>query len=225
MPDGSSTAGRPGLDVRPAPAVSHDPAQRGSASVGSVRRSFAPWTDPAATPLIRFEGVTRRFGDVLAVDDVSLDIFEQRVLLPARAVRVRQDHADADARGVRASRAPGASCSAGEDLSGLPPHRRPVNMMFQSYALFPHMSVEKNIAFGLKQEGMARSRDRRSRRRDAEARPARRLRRSAGRTSSPAASGSGWRWRARWSSGPRCCCSTSRSARSTRSCARRPSSS
>jgi putrescine transport system ATP-binding protein len=45
----------------------------------------------------------------------------------------------------------------GQDLSGIPPHRRPINMMFQSYALFPHMSVEKNIAFGLKQDGIARA--------------------------------------------------------------------
>ena len=42
----------------------------------------------------------------------------------------------------------------GQDLRGIPPYRRPVNMMFQSYALFPHMTVEHNIAFGLKQEGM-----------------------------------------------------------------------
>ena len=45
----------------------------------------------------------------------------------------------------------------GQDLAGIPPHRRPINMMFQSYALFPHMSVEKNIAFGLKQDGMPRA--------------------------------------------------------------------
>src|SRR3546814_2808828 len=44
----------------------------------------------------------------------------------------------------------------GEDMSGVPPYQRPVNMMFQSYALFPHMNVEKNIAFGLKQDGMPR---------------------------------------------------------------------
>jgi putrescine transport system ATP-binding protein len=44
----------------------------------------------------------------------------------------------------------------GVDLAGIPPHRRPVNMMFQSYALFPHLSVEKNIAFGLKMEGMGK---------------------------------------------------------------------
>src|SRR5512139_940242 len=42
----------------------------------------------------------------------------------------------------------------GEDISAVPPHRRPVNMMFQSYALFPHLSVEGNIAFGLMQDGM-----------------------------------------------------------------------
>jgi putrescine transport system ATP-binding protein len=45
----------------------------------------------------------------------------------------------------------------GQDLGGIPPHRRPINMMFQSYALFPHMNVEKNIAFGLKQDGVPRA--------------------------------------------------------------------
>src|SRR5262249_9908105 len=45
----------------------------------------------------------------------------------------------------------------GADISAIPPHKRPVNMMFQSYALFPHMSVADNIAFGLKQEGMPKS--------------------------------------------------------------------
>lgn len=48
----------------------------------------------------------------------------------------------------------GSISLAGQSLAGVPPYRRPVNMMFQSYALFPHMSVEKNIAFGLKQDGM-----------------------------------------------------------------------
>jgi putrescine transport system ATP-binding protein len=49
----------------------------------------------------------------------------------------------------------------GEDLAGLPPYRRPVNMMFQSYALFPHMTVADNIAFGLKQDGLPREERRR----------------------------------------------------------------
>ena len=42
----------------------------------------------------------------------------------------------------------------GADLAGVPPYRRPVNMMFQSYALFPHMTVAGNVAFGLKQDGL-----------------------------------------------------------------------
>ena len=53
----------------------------------------------------------------------------------------------------------------GEDMSAVPPYERPVNMMFQSYALFPHMSVEKNVAFGLEQERLARAGDPPARRR------------------------------------------------------------
>src|SRR6201996_9585025 len=45
----------------------------------------------------------------------------------------------------------------GEDLAQMPPYRRPVNMMFQSYALFPHMTVEANVAFGLKQESVPKA--------------------------------------------------------------------
>src|SRR3546814_8042682 len=45
----------------------------------------------------------------------------------------------------------------GQDITAVPPYRRPVNMMFQSYALFPHMTVEANVAFGLKQEGVDRA--------------------------------------------------------------------
>ena len=46
-------------------------------------------------------------------------------------------------------------------MTGIPPYERPVNMMFQSYALFPHMTVEQNVAFGLKQDRRAEARDRR----------------------------------------------------------------
>ena len=112
----------------------------------------------------------------------------------------------------------------GQDMAGVPPYNRPVNMMFQSYALFPHMTVEKNIAYGLKRDGMPQA--------EIEARVAELLRWSssassprASRTSSRAASASASRSPAPSPSGPSCCCSTSRSARSTRSCARKPSSS
>jgi putative spermidine/putrescine transport system ATP-binding protein len=96
---------------------------------------------------------------------------------------------------------------AGEDVSGVPPYDRAVNTVFQDYALFPHMSVGDNVAYGLKVAGVGRA-ERAKRRDEASAYPATP---SAVRASSPAASGSGWRWRGRSSTGPGCCCSTSRS--------------
>lgn len=118
-------------------------------NIGAVRSGFAPWTDPAATPLVRFEGVTKRFGDETAVNDVSLDIYEREffaLLGPSGCgkttlMRLLAGFETPDT---------GRITLGGEDLTGRAPHERPVNMMFQSYALFPHLSVEQNIAFGLK---------------------------------------------------------------------------
>jgi len=129
------------------------PPPRQSASVGAVRRSFAPWSDPNAKPLIRFDGVTKRFGDAVAVDHLSLNIFEGEffcLLGPSGCGKTTL------MRMLAGFETPseGSITLAGQNLAGVPPYRRPVNMMFQSYALFPHMSVEKNIAFGLKQDGM-----------------------------------------------------------------------
>jgi putrescine transport system ATP-binding protein len=122
-------------------------------SLGSIRRSFAPWTDPASKPYISFENVTKKFGDFTAVNDLSLVIYEREffALLGASGcgkstlLRMLAGFDDPSAGRIMLD---------GQDMKGIPPYRRPVNMMFQSYALFPHMTVEKNIAFGLKQEGM-----------------------------------------------------------------------
>ncbi|MDP1629995.1 MAG: ABC transporter ATP-binding protein [Caulobacter sp.] len=124
-------------------------------NIGAVRSSFAPWNDPDATPLVRFEGVTKRFGDQTAVRDVSLDIYPGEffaLLGPSGCGKTTLMRMLAGFESLDAGRI----TLAGEDLAGAPPHRRPVNMMFQSYALFPHMTVEQNIAFGLKQDGMDR---------------------------------------------------------------------
>jgi len=124
-----------------------------SASVGAVRRSFAPWSDPNAKPLIRVENVTKRFGEAVAVDHLSLDIFESEffcLLGPSGCGKTTLMRMIAGFEGP----SEGRITLAGTSLAGVPPYRRPVNMMFQSYALFPHMSVEKNIAFGLKQDGL-----------------------------------------------------------------------
>ncbi|GAB5508920.1 MAG: ABC transporter ATP-binding protein [Hyphomicrobiales bacterium] len=122
-------------------------------TMGPVRRAFTPWDDPLAEPLIRFENITKRFGDFTAVDAISLDIYEREffaLLGPSGCGKTTL------MRMLAGFEAPseGRILLAGEDISAMPPHKRPVNMMFQSYALFPHMNVADNIAFGLKQDGL-----------------------------------------------------------------------
>lgn len=121
-----------------------------------MRRTFAPWSDPSAKPLIRFENVTKRFGDAVAVENLSLDIFEREffcLLGPSGCGKTTL------MRMLAGFEEPseGRITLADQSLAGVPPYRRPANMMFQSYALFPHMSVEKNIAFGLKQDGLPKA--------------------------------------------------------------------
>jgi putrescine transport system ATP-binding protein len=118
-------------------------------------REFAPWKDPSLAPLIRFEAVTKRFGDVVAVDDLSLDIYEREffaLLGPSGCGKTTLMRVLAGFEEPTAGRV----VLAGQDLTGVPSYKRPVNLMFQSYALFPHMTVWDNVAFGLKQDGRAR---------------------------------------------------------------------
>ena len=122
-------------------------------AVGTVQRKFAPWNDPAAKPFIEFRHVTKRFGDFAAVDDISLTIYEREffaLLGPSGCGKTTM------MRMIAGFDEPtsGEIMLDGRNLAGVPPYKRPSNMMFQSYALFPHMSVEANVAFGLKQEGM-----------------------------------------------------------------------
>ena len=116
-------------------------------------RRFEPWNDPAARPLVRFEAVSKRFGHFAAVERLSLDIHEGEffaLLGPSGCGKTTL------LRMLAGFEQPseGRILLDGEDISHVPPHRRPVNMMFQSYALFPHLTVEGNIAFGLKQDGL-----------------------------------------------------------------------
>ncbi|NKB52676.1 MAG: polyamine ABC transporter ATP-binding protein [Rhizobiaceae bacterium] len=120
------------------------------------RRAYQPWEDAEAVPFIEFRNVTKRYGAVTAVDNLSLSIYEREffaLLGPSGCGKTTLMRMLAGFEEITE----GAVYLAGEDLSSTPPYRRPVNMMFQSYALFPHMNVEKNIAFGLKQEGMPKA--------------------------------------------------------------------
>ncbi|WEX08817.1 ABC transporter ATP-binding protein [Chelativorans sp. AA-79] len=125
-------------------------------SLGSIRRSFAPWENPDAKPYIRFENVTKRFGDFVAVDDLSLSIYEREFFALLGASGCGKTTLLRMLAGFEHPTS-GRVLLEGRDLRGVPPYRRPVNMMFQSYALFPHMSVEANIAFGLRQDGMPKA--------------------------------------------------------------------
>ena len=113
---------------------------------------FEPWNDPDATPLIRFQNVTKRFGEFTAIDNQSFDIYEREffaLLGPSGCGKTTM------MRMLAGFEAPteGRILLGGEDIAPIPPNKRAVNMMFQSYALFPHLSVWDNIAFGLKRDG------------------------------------------------------------------------
>jgi putrescine transport system ATP-binding protein len=130
--------------------VSNDQGRR------NTRRTFAPWSDAAARPLLRFDGVSKRFAGIAAVEDVSLDIFAGEffaLLGPSGCGKTTL------LRLLAGFETPdqGRILLDGEDIARVPPYRRPVNMMFQSYALFPHLTVEGNVAFGLKQEALPKS--------------------------------------------------------------------
>lgn len=115
-----------------------------------------PWRDPTAKPFVRIKNATKIFGDVTAVDSVSLDIYQSELFCllggsgsgKSTLLRMLAGFEDMSAGSIEID---------GQDMAGVPPHSRPVNMMFQSYALFPHMNVAANIAYGLKRDGRAKS--------------------------------------------------------------------
>jgi len=105
----------------------------------------------AGTPSVELRGVTKRFGDLLAVDDLDLDLASGEfftLLGPSGCGKTTT------LRMIAGFERPseGEIRIEGADVASLPPHKRPTNTVFQSYALFPHLSVEDNVAFGLKRK-------------------------------------------------------------------------
>ena len=110
-----------------------------------------PWQRRDTAPFLRIEGVTKRFGDFVAVDDVSLDIYEREFFSLLGGSGCGKTTLLRMLAGLEMPSA-GQIYIDGQDMTRTPPYERPVNMMFQSYALFPHMSVFNNVAFGLRQD-------------------------------------------------------------------------
>jgi putrescine transport system ATP-binding protein len=111
--------------------------------------------DPAA-PYVRLQAVSKKFGEFAAVDTVSLEIRRGEIFCLLGGSGSGKTTLLRMLAGFETPSA-GRIYIDGEDMSAVPPYERPINMMFQSYALFPHMNVEKNVSFGLEQERIGRS--------------------------------------------------------------------
>jgi putrescine transport system ATP-binding protein len=116
-----------------------------------LQAPVAAWNDPSAVPYVTIERVTKKFGDFVAVHDVSLNIFKKELFCLLGGSGCGKTTLLRMLAGFEEPSS-GRILIDGVDMTGIPPYERPVNMMFQSYALFPHMTVEQNVAFGLKQD-------------------------------------------------------------------------
>ena len=178
--------------------------QDGPIAHGEIRRSrvkAAPWNDPTARPYVQIERITKSFGDFKAVDDVSLKIYQGEIFCLLGASGCGKTTLLRMLGGFETPSS-GRILIDGEDMTGVPPYERPVNMMFQSYALFPHMNVEQNVAFGLKQDRVPKAE---IAERVATMLDLVKLGGFAKRKPHQLSGGqrSAWRWPARWSSGPK----------------------
>ena len=113
---------------------------------------FSPWAEQDQEPLVQFRNVTKRFGSFVAVDNVSLNIYQREffaLLGPSGCGKTTL------MRMLAGFETPtsGEIIVDGKNIVDVAPDKRPINMMFQSYALFPHMTVEQNVAFGLHRSG------------------------------------------------------------------------
>ncbi|WP_144778405.1 ABC transporter ATP-binding protein [Marinobacter maritimus] len=115
-----------------------------------------PWTDPNAVPFLQIKNVTKKFGAFTSVYDVSLDIYKGEIFCLLGGSGCGKSTLLRMLSGFEAPTS-GQIIIDGQDQAGIPPYNRPTNMMFQTYALFPHMTVEKNIAYGLKRDGLPKA--------------------------------------------------------------------
>ena len=122
----------------------------------SNSHSFAPWEESQATPLISFEKVTKKFGSFTAIDNIDLSIYPKEFFALLGPSGCGKTTLMRMLGGFEAA-TEGSIFIDGQNMAGIPPNKRAVNMMFQSYALFPHLTVAANIAFGLKRSDMPKA--------------------------------------------------------------------
>ena len=110
-----------------------------------------PWLDPDAEPFVKIRALTKTFGSFTAVSAVDLDIYEGELFSLLGGSGCGKTTLLRMLAGFEEPSS-GTISIDGVDMAKIPPYQRPVNMMFQSYALFPHMTVEQNVGYGLKQD-------------------------------------------------------------------------
>ena len=124
-----------------------------------------PDSPEVASQFLQIRNIVKRFNGQLAVDDVSVDIAKGEIFALLGSSGCGKTTLLRMLAGFETPTS-GSITLAGRDLAGLPPYERPLNMMFQSYALFPHLTAWDNIAFGLRRTAMPRAqvaeRDRKS---------------------------------------------------------------
>src|SRR5215471_10230843 len=112
--------------------------------------SSDPGAQVASSAYVRIENVSKRFGDFTAVNNVSLGIEKGEIFCLLGASGCGKTTLLRMLAGFEIPSS-GRVWIDGADVTDVPPYERPVNLMFQSYALFPHLTVESNVAFGLRQ--------------------------------------------------------------------------
>jgi len=125
------------------------------AVTAGARRHPSEAVKKSQETLLRIEGITKYFDESLAVDDVNLDIRRGEIFALLGASGSGKSTLLRIIAGFEGPTS-GKILLDGEDITWQPPYQRQINMMFQSYALFPHMTVEQNLAFGLKQDKLSR---------------------------------------------------------------------
>lgn len=134
----------------------HDLISAGEHPVNDVIPRPQAKTPKALTPLLEIRNLTKSFDGQHAVDDVNLTIYKGEIFALLGASGCGKSTLLRMLAGFEQPTA-GQIVLDGVDLARVPPYQRPINMMFQSYALFPHMTVEQNIAFGLKQDKLPKA--------------------------------------------------------------------
>ncbi|MDR0968211.1 MAG: polyamine ABC transporter ATP-binding protein [Holosporaceae bacterium] len=118
--------------------------------------NLEPWQDPKAQPYVSIKNLTKTFGGKVAVNDVSLSIYKGELFSLLGRSGCGKTTLLRMLAGFETPTS-GRIYIDGADMTDTPAYKRPVSMVFQSYALFPHMTVEQNVAFGLIQEGLPKN--------------------------------------------------------------------